>query len=48
MQQLRYLDENSQMSFSKGVHYGLSILRTVSLYCLHRTGILHQKLFAEQ
>jgi glycosyltransferase involved in cell wall biosynthesis len=44
----RYLDENSQMSFSKGVRYGLSILVTVSRYLLHRIGLWKQKLFMEQ
>ena len=43
----RYLDENSQMSFAKGVRYGLSILRTVGLYLLHKTGLKRQKLFEE-
>ena len=41
----RYMDENSQMPFSKGVVYGLSILRTVSLYLLHKTGIYKQKVY---
>ncbi len=43
----RYLDENSQMPFSKGVRYGLSILATVSKYLLHQAGIQRQALFAE-
>ena len=42
----RYQDENSQMSFSKGVRYGLSILKTVVKYALHKTGIHRQELFA--
>jgi len=41
----RYMDENSQMPFSKGVIYGLSILRTVSLFLLHKTGLYKQKIF---
>ena len=41
----RYLDENSQMSFAKGVRYGLSILRTVSRYMLHRLGLWRQDRF---
>jgi len=41
----RYRQENSQMPFSKGVVYGLSILRTVSIYLLHKTGIRRQKVF---
>ena len=44
----RYRDENSQMSFSKGVHYGLSILMTIGKYLLHRTGIKRQALFEEK
>ena len=43
----RYEDENSQMPFSKGVRYGLSILRTVTRYLLHRTGLWRQDLFRE-
>jgi len=41
----RYTDENSQMPFSKGVRYGLSILRTVFLYLLHKFRIRRQPLF---
>lgn len=41
----RYQDENSQMPFSKGVQYGLSILRTVFKYLLHKSGIKRQPLF---
>lgn len=41
----RYSQENSQMSFSKGIIYGLSILRTVSRYLLHKTGIRKQKIY---
>jgi len=41
----RYKDENSQMPFSKGVRYGLSILRTVGKYLFHKWGIKRQKLF---
>lgn len=41
----RYCDENSQMSFSKGVHYGLSILATIVKYLLHQMGIKRQALF---
>lgn len=44
----RYLDENSQMPFSKGVIYGCSILRTIILYLLHKSGILRQNLFEEK
>ncbi|MBF0489458.1 MAG: glycosyltransferase family 2 protein [Candidatus Omnitrophica bacterium] len=41
----RYNEENSQMPFSKGVVYGLSILRTVGLYILHKVGIYRQKIY---
>lgn len=42
----RYDQENSQMPFSKGVIYGLSILRTVSMYLLHKTGIYRQNVYS--
>ena len=42
----RYMDENSQMPFSKAVVYGLSILRTVSRYILHKIGIYPQKVYS--
>lgn len=42
----RYRDENSQMPFSKGVQYGLSILCTVGKYLLHKLGFKN-KLFME-
>lgn len=41
----RYEEENSQMPFSKGVVYGLSILRTVTLYLLHKLGARRNPLF---
>lgn len=41
----RYLKENSQMSFTHGVIYGLSILKTLFLYILHKRGILRNELF---
>ncbi len=41
----RYEDENSQMSFVKGVRYGLGILATVFRYLLHVTGIRKKKSF---
>lgn len=43
----RYQDDNSQMSFLKGVRYGLSILKTILRYILHRSRIWRQKLFSE-
>jgi hypothetical protein len=42
----RYDQENSQMPFSKGIVYGLSILRTVSLYLFHKTGIYRQNVYS--
>jgi glycosyltransferase involved in cell wall biosynthesis len=41
----RYDQENSQMTFAKGIHYGLSILRTVSLYLLHKSRVRRHPLF---
>ncbi|MBI5144523.1 MAG: glycosyltransferase family 2 protein [Candidatus Omnitrophica bacterium] len=41
----RYLDENSQMSFIRGIIYGLSILKTLVLYILHQSKILKNDLF---
>jgi len=41
----RYEDENQQMPFSKGVRYGLSILRTVTKYSAHRVGIKRQPVY---
>jgi len=41
----RYSPENSQMPFSKGVDYGLSVLRTVYGYFLHKSGIKKQAIF---
>ena len=43
----RYQDDNSQMSFLKGVRYGLNILKTIMRYLLHRSGIWRQKIFSE-
>jgi glycosyltransferase involved in cell wall biosynthesis len=43
----RYKTENSQMSFSKGVQYGLSILLTAVKYILHKIGFKN-KLFSEK
>lgn len=41
----RYQKENSQMSFLKGVVYGLSVLKTILCYMIHKTGIHRQKVF---
>ena len=42
----RYAEENSQMSFLKGIVYGVSILRTIFIYSLHNTGLYPQKVFS--
>lgn len=41
----RYLSENSKMSFTRGIVYGLSILKTLLLYVLHTTGVRKSALF---
>ncbi len=41
----RYEDENSQMPFSKGVIYGLSILKTLLRYSLHRLGLVKRRIY---
>jgi glycosyltransferase involved in cell wall biosynthesis len=41
----RYNDENSQMPFSKGVVYGMSILLTVTKYLLHKIGLRKREMF---
>ena len=38
----RYRSENSQMSFFKGVQYGLAILKTIVKYLLHQAGIKNE------
>jgi glycosyltransferase involved in cell wall biosynthesis len=43
----RYTKENSQMPFSKGVVYGISILRTVFVFYIHKTGLWKQKVWEE-
>ncbi|MBF0511214.1 MAG: glycosyltransferase family 2 protein [Candidatus Omnitrophica bacterium] len=42
----RYLKENSQMPFSKAIVYGLSILKTVWGFWLHKTGICRQQIYS--
>jgi glycosyltransferase involved in cell wall biosynthesis len=41
----RYFREASSASFGQSVVYGLSILRLLFLYCLHKAGIMKQKQF---
>ena len=43
--QTRYRDENSQMSFARGLLYGSSILRTMISYKLHCLGWRKKQLF---
>ena len=42
----RYAKENSQMPFKKAVWYGLSILKTVGSYSLHKSGVHRRKIFS--
>jgi len=41
----RYREENQQMSFARGVRYGLRILWTVTKYLLHKARIWRQPVF---
>jgi glycosyltransferase involved in cell wall biosynthesis len=41
----RYREENSQMTFFKGVQYGTGILITVGRYYLHKCGLKYEPLF---
>lgn len=41
----RYLDENSQMTFAKGIQYGLGILNTVLRFKLHQSGLVRSPLY---
>jgi glycosyltransferase involved in cell wall biosynthesis len=41
----RYREENSQMTFFKGVQYGTGILITVGRYYLHKFGVKNEPLF---
>ncbi|MFP5285176.1 MAG: glycosyltransferase family 2 protein [Thermoanaerobaculia bacterium] len=41
----RYFDEASQIGFGRSVVYGLSILRVLFRYKLHRKGIYHSRIF---
>ena len=41
----RYREENSQMTFLKGVQYGTGIMITVGRYYLHKFGLKHEPLF---
>ena len=41
----RYRDENQQMSFIKGIPYGVNILVKIINYLLHRSGIRRQAVY---
>ena len=41
----RYLQENSQMSFKKGIEYGLSILYLIAQFKLHQWRIWPNQIF---
>jgi glycosyltransferase involved in cell wall biosynthesis len=41
----RYFDEASQIGFTRSVRYGLSVVRVLLRYKLHKKGILHSRLF---
>jgi glycosyltransferase involved in cell wall biosynthesis len=41
----RYFDEASQIGFARSVRYGLSVVRVLLRYKLHKKGILHSRLF---
>ena len=43
--QTRYRQENSQMTFRKGIEYGLKILFTVGKFQLHQWGLKHFEIF---
>ena len=41
----RYLEENTKMSFRKGIIYGLKILKTLTRYIAHKLQIYPQKIY---
>ena len=46
--QTRYFDEASQVGFLKGCRYGLSILKTMVLYKLHKKNIWSHPIFRDR
>ncbi len=44
----RYFDEASQVGFVRGVRYGLSILKTMVFYKLHKKGIYTHRIFRDR
>jgi glycosyltransferase involved in cell wall biosynthesis len=46
--QTRYFDEASQVGFAKGVRYGLSILKTMFYYKLHKKRIYSHRIFRDR
>jgi glycosyltransferase involved in cell wall biosynthesis len=44
----RYFDEASQVGFWRGVRYGLSILKTMVFYKLHKKGVYTHRIFRDR
>lgn len=44
----RYFDEASQVGFVKGTRYGLSILKTMFFYKLHKKGIYTHRIYRDR
>jgi len=44
----RYFDEASQVGFMRGVRYGVSILKTMFFYKLHKKGIYTHRIYRER
>jgi glycosyltransferase involved in cell wall biosynthesis len=44
----RYFDEASQVGFIKGTRYGLSILKTMFFYKLHKKGIYTHRIYRDR
>ena len=44
----RYFDEASQVGFWRGVRYGLSILKTMFFYKLHKKGIYTHRIYRDR
>lgn len=44
----RYFDEASQVGFVRGVRYGLSILKTMVFYKLHKKGVYTHRIFRDR
>jgi len=46
--QTRYFDEASQVGFWRGVRYGLSILKTMIYYKLHKKGLYSHRIYRDR